>query len=119
MLTIRPSFTETSWLHPTAQYGQTLGTSLMLANLNRRVSAWAARRAMPRRSIPPAVRRKAVARKTPRRSGRGEVSDMIGDLGKGAGEWTDAPIVRRGGVACNTRTANAAGQLRAGAAAGL
>src|SRR5437764_349137 len=54
MLTILPPRTLTSWLQPTAQYGQTLGYSRVWANLKRLLtSCCAARRSAPRPSRPP------------------------------------------------------------------
>src|SRR6516162_9300824 len=56
MLMIFSSRMLTIWPQPTAQYGQTLGTSLALAILSLRTSACAARRSVPRLSKPPSAK---------------------------------------------------------------
>src|SRR4051812_34018549 len=80
MLTILLSRTATSSPQPTAQYGQTLGTSRMLRKRDWRASAWAVRKSKPRPSRPPAAPRKA------RRSGGTDATDMAAPGTGGADE---------------------------------
>src|SRR5262245_8489191 len=67
MLIILPSRTLTIWPQPTAQYGQTLGTSLAPLILRRRVSSRAARRSPPKPSRPPRAKPPAEVLRNSRR----------------------------------------------------
>src|SRR5207248_887134 len=75
MLIILLSLTLTIWPQPTAQYGQTLGTSLAPAIFSRRTSAWAACKFSPAPSNPPKAKPPEV-----RRNSRRLGADGIGDM---------------------------------------
>src|SRR5262245_63709134 len=93
MLMILLSRTATSWPQPTAQYGQTLGTSLTPAMRKRRVSSCAARKSSPRPSSPPREN-PAEVRKKSRRLTPGD--DVPGDDDMGIVASPDEVMPRTG-----------------------
>src|SRR5262245_10760267 len=78
ILIIFPSRTLTICPQPTAQYGQTLGTSFAPLILSRRVASWAARRSPPKLSqLPNAKPPTAEVRKKSRRDTLMAGVDMV------------------------------------------